>query len=155
MNTSNLCIGNVRPSLARIGTPPHCMGYCYLQDAFSIVKEDGTFYVGDVCSLYSRIAQRYGKNPAAVERGIRYAIETAWIRGDADFQEMVFSHSISPFKGKPTNAEFIARSSEYLSKHSEMAPDVLEAFNQLSPAQKAKVNELIERLYALEKEATA
>lgn len=59
--------------------------------------------------LYTNIAYYYDTTPAAVEKAIRYAIETAWMVGDIDCQHRMFGMSIDEEKGKPTNAEFIAR----------------------------------------------
>src|SRR5699024_3705260 len=53
-------------------------------------------------SGYRRAVWGYG---FGVERGIRYAVETAWSRSDAGTLERLLGE---PIKGKPTNGEFIA-----------------------------------------------
>ena len=40
---------------------------------------------------------------------VRYAIETAWVTGDIFYQQELFGMTVSEDRGKPTNAEFIAR----------------------------------------------
>ncbi len=59
--------------------------------------------------LYTVVADYYGVTPLAVEKAIRYAIESAWITGDIYTQHSMFGLSVDEFRGKPTNAEFIAR----------------------------------------------
>ena len=43
-----------------------------------------------------------------VERAIRHAIETAWMRGECENFKSFFGYNINSYKGKPTNSEFIA-----------------------------------------------
>ena len=59
--------------------------------------------------LYETVADCYDTTPLAVEKAIRYAIESAWTRGDIYAQHFYFGLSIDEDRGKPTNAEFIAR----------------------------------------------
>lgn len=59
--------------------------------------------------LYIIIADYYDTTPLAVEKAIRYAIETAWTHGDIYTQNRIFGLTTDASRGKPTNAEFIAR----------------------------------------------
>ena len=43
-----------------------------------------------------------------MERGIRNAIESAWVRGNPDTMDSLFGYTINYNKGKPTNSECIA-----------------------------------------------
>lgn len=43
-----------------------------------------------------------------VERAIRHAIEVAWSRGNIDVIDSIFGYTISAYKAKPTNSEFIS-----------------------------------------------
>ena len=58
--------------------------------------------------LYPTIAKKHKTTASRVERAIRHAIEVAWNRGKMDTIDEMFGYTISNYKGKPTNSEFIA-----------------------------------------------
>lgn len=93
--------------LERLGVRRGLAGHKYLIAA--IAMQDAMHMWPEPAKLYANIADYFGTTPAAVERDIRYAIETAWIEGDIDYQHQMFGMSIDEDKGKPTNSEFIAR----------------------------------------------
>ena len=73
-------------------------------------------YIGQVTKiLYPDIARKYKTTGSRVERAIRHAIEVAWNRGNIDLINEIFGYTISASKAKPTNSEFIAMISDYLS----------------------------------------
>jgi two-component system response regulator (stage 0 sporulation protein A) len=86
----------VTTMMHELGIPAHIKGYRV--DLLSKITKE----------LYPSIAQKYTTTPSRVERAIRHAIEVAWDRGNMDFIQRVFGHTISQEKGKPTNSEFIA-----------------------------------------------
>lgn len=65
--------------------------------------------------LYPWLAQHDGVTPAAIERRIRSAIESAWLHGSLQAQNTFFGLSVSPERGKPTNAELLFRLSDAIS----------------------------------------
>lgn len=91
-----------------LGIPAHIKGYLYLRDAIIMVVDRVDLLSKITKELYPSIAQKYLTTPSRVERAIRHAIEVAWDRGDMEFIQRVFGHTISQEKGKPTNSEFIA-----------------------------------------------
>ncbi len=91
-----------------LGIPAHIKGYLYLRDAIIMVVDRVDLLSKITKELYPTIAQKYVTTPSRVERAIRHAIEVAWDRGNMDFIQRVFGHTISQEKGKPTNSEFIA-----------------------------------------------
>ena len=91
-----------------LGIPAHIKGYRYLRDAIIMVVDRVDLLSKITKELYPSIAQKYTTTPSRVERAIRHAIEVAWDRGNMDFIQRVFGHTISQEKGKPTNSEFIA-----------------------------------------------
>lgn len=91
-----------------LGIPAHIKGYLYLRDAIIMVVDRVDLLSKITKELYPSIAQKYLTTPSRVERAIRHAIEVAWDRGNVDFIQRVFGHTISQEKGKPTNSEFIA-----------------------------------------------
>lgn len=58
--------------------------------------------------LYPQVASRYKTTSSRVERAIRHAIEVSWNRGDYEYMEELFGHSVDYDRAKPTNSEFIA-----------------------------------------------
>ena len=64
--------------------------------------------------LYPLTARRHGLRPGAVERSLRLAVESTWMRGSLPGLERFFGHSVDPERGKPTNREFLYRLQERL-----------------------------------------
>ncbi|HHX27445.1 MAG: sporulation transcription factor Spo0A [Bacillota bacterium] len=98
----------VTTMMHELGIPAHIKGYLYLRDAIIMVVDRVDLLSKITKELYPTIAQRYTTTPSRVERAIRHAIEVAWDRGNMEFIQRVFGHTISQEKGKPTNSEFIA-----------------------------------------------
>lgn len=93
--------------LDKLGVRKELTGHKYLIAA--IVLQSTLVHVPEPIKLYEKIAKYYETNAASVEKAIRYAIEAAWTFGDIEYQHAVFGMSIDEERGKPTNAEFIAR----------------------------------------------
>lgn len=91
-----------------IGIPAHIRGYLYLRDAILLVVGNITMLNAVTKELYPAIAEKYTTTPSRVERAIRHAIELAWDRGNVNYLNNVFGHTVRVDKGKPTNSEFIA-----------------------------------------------
>lgn len=91
-----------------IGIPAHIRGYLYLRDAIILVVGEISLLNAVTKELYPAIAKKYSTTPSRVERAIRHAIELAWDRGNVNYLNEVFGHTVRIDKGKPTNSEFIA-----------------------------------------------
>lgn len=111
---SNKLDSRIVDILMEIGIPAHIMGYRHLRTALRLAVENPDIIDAITEELYTQVAKTHHTTPSRVERGIRYAIEVAWDRGDTDVLGRHFGNSISIEKGKPTNSEFIARISQYL-----------------------------------------
>ncbi len=98
----------------KIGVPAHIKGYEYLREAILIVFEDVDLLNGITKQLYPRIASKYNTTASRVERAIRHAIEVAWDRGNIEFLNRLFGHTVNLKKGKPTNSAFIAKIADNL-----------------------------------------
>lgn len=106
---------NITSLLHEVGIPAHVKGYNYLRSAICSSYYDSE-YIGQVTKLlYPDIANKYHTTSSRVERAIRHAIEIAWNRGNVDVIDEIFGYTISASKAKPTNSEFIAMLSDYLS----------------------------------------
>ena len=91
-----------------IGIPAHIKGYQYLRDAIIMSVQDMDMLNAVTKMLYPSIAKKYRTTASRVERAIRHAIEVAWSRGKMDTIDEMFGYTVSNYKGKPTNSEFIA-----------------------------------------------
>ena len=91
-----------------LGIPSHLRGYKYLEEAVILAIKNPNA-MDFVCrDVYPALAEAFNSTPSRIERGIRHAIESGWIRGDPEVQYRIFGNSVNPDKGKPTNSEFIA-----------------------------------------------
>ena len=109
--------------LQSIGVPSHIKGYRYIKEAVSIVLDwyqNEKYDYSMTKELYPEIARACHSTSSRVERAIRHAVESAFDRG-LDELEDVFKGNYSPERGKPTNAEFIARLAEYVRFNVDMA----------------------------------
>jgi len=92
-----------------MGIPANIRGYMYLREAIILVINEVTLLNGITKELYPQVAGKFDTTAPRVERAIRHAIEIAWTRGNIEFLNSIFGHTISSEKGKPTNSAFIAR----------------------------------------------
>jgi len=93
--------------LHELGIPSHIKGYQYIRDAVEIIYERPEIIGGITKELYPELAEKFETTVSRVERAIRHAIEVSWNRGDWDFMEEIFGHSVDIDKAKPTNSEFM------------------------------------------------
>ncbi len=107
----NLYHNNLQISITKmlheLGMPSHIKGYQYIREGISIVYDRPEIVGGITKELYPDIASKFDTTVSRVERAIRHAIEVSWNRGNWDFMEEVFGHSVDIDKAKPTNSEFI------------------------------------------------
>ena len=92
----------------QISIPAHVKGYQYIRDAILMVVEDVSLLGAVTKELYPGIAKKHNTASSRVERGIRHAIELAWVRGQTDTLKRIFGYSMNIERQKPTNSEFIA-----------------------------------------------
>lgn len=104
----------VARELARLGVPPHFKGYTYLKDAVTLVVLNPDLLSAVTKELYPTVARMRSTTAQTVERAIRHAIESTWVRGNLKFIEELFAYTVDAEKGKPTNASFIARLADHV-----------------------------------------
>lgn len=95
--------------LRELGVSDHWIGYAYLCTAVAILLDAPEAGHAITTVLYPQVARIHKTVPVAVERSIRHAIETGWMRCDYRSQEKYFGNQINPMRAKPTNAQFINR----------------------------------------------
>ncbi len=106
--------GKTTRILHEIGVPANLCGHEYLRDAIMMIADGGEVYGKMTKVIYPTIAARYNKSAPSVEKAIRTALETAWIRGKVDLLNDIFGFTVNVHKGKPTNSEFIALLADYI-----------------------------------------
>ena len=107
----NLYHNNLQISITKmlheLGMPSHIKGYQYIREGIDMIYNNPDMIGGITKEMYPDIARKYDTTVSRVERAIRHAIEVSWNRGNWDFMEEVFGHSVDIDKAKPTNSEFI------------------------------------------------
>ena len=93
---------------------PELTAWRFLPEMAALTAVHPALLSGLSAHLYPLIGSRYGMRPAAVERSLRLAVESAWTRSSIWALERFFGQSIDPEKGKPTNREFLCQVCEHL-----------------------------------------
>lgn len=99
----------IREILLELGAPENLQGHPYMVEAILLVVEDRTYIDNITFGLYPQVAARFDTTAARVERSLRHLLEVTWNRGDWSILQRYFGNTVSAYKGKPTNSEFIAR----------------------------------------------
>lgn len=100
--------------LLEMGVPTNLLGYRYLVYAIELVYDDVTYLDQITNRLYVDVAKRFNTKGCRAERAIRHGVEVAFERGNLSTIQNVFSYTIDPNKGKPTNSQFISTVVEYI-----------------------------------------
>lgn len=95
-------------TIEKIGVPPKFKGFTYLEAAIIITVKNPSIMNEVTTKLYPSIAKLFDTNEQRVERAMRFAIETAWNKGDVQSIHDLFGYCVDDKKGKPTNSSFIA-----------------------------------------------
>lgn len=93
--------------LFAMGVSAHHDGFIYIREAVALYLESRSRNVGITTDVYPELARRYDVSVKVIERSIRYAIETAWLRGNVENQYRLFGYTVKEDKGRPTNKECI------------------------------------------------
>ncbi len=94
--------------LHSLGIPSHIKGYQYIRESILLIYNNPYIIGGITKELYPEVAEKFKTTSSRVERAIRHAIEVSWNRGDYEYMEELFGHSVDYDRAKPTNSEFIA-----------------------------------------------
>jgi len=105
---------SIRRILDRMSLNRKLKGYEYLVAAIGVACRSHTFFHAMTTVIYPETARIFGVPKIRVERCIRHAIESAWMKGDMELQYGYFGNTIDENRAKPTNGEFIARVTEAL-----------------------------------------
>lgn len=116
VRNSELC-RRIASRLNALGMPPNLKGYGLLKSALCHTVRDNSMLASLTKELYPLLAEENNTVPARVERVIRNAIEATWERGNIEAIHELFGYAVSEFRGRPTNAEFIARMTDDILLH--------------------------------------
>lgn len=112
MDRQNIAL---RKTLDQIGVKHSIKGYGYIISAVEKCLENRSKLVGIIKGLYTEIAEENSDTVWRVERSIRHAIEVTWTNGNKNAINKIFVYTFSVEKGKPTNSEFIALITDFVS----------------------------------------
>lgn len=105
----------LRKTLDQIGVKHSLKGYGYIISAVEKCLENRSKLIHIIKGLYTEIAEENSDTVWRVERSIRHAIEVTWTNGNTNAINKIFGHTVSVEKGKPTNSEFIALITDFVS----------------------------------------
>ncbi len=104
----------VSDMIKALGVSANVKGYRYLRYAIELVMSDISYIDAVTTILYPRVAKKFNTTPSRVERAIRHAIQSSWIKGDMCVQKQIFGYTVDANKGVPTNSEFISMVADYI-----------------------------------------
>ena len=84
---------------------------CRAVSALACAPQLGASFTG---LLYPLVASSCLTSARAVEKAIRTAVESTWLRGDLNAIQTLFGYSVDAERGKPTNAEFLSMLAGYV-----------------------------------------
>lgn len=105
----------LRKTLDQIGVKHSLKGYGYIISAVEKWLENRSKLISIIKGLYTEIAEENSDTVWRVERSIRHAIEVTWTNGNTNAINKIFGYTVSVEKGKPTNSEFIALITDFVS----------------------------------------
>ena len=105
----------LRKTLDQIGVKHSLKGYGYIISAVEKCLENRSKLISIIKGLYTEIAEENSDTVWRVERSIRHAIEVTWTNGNTNAINKIFGCTVSVEKGKPTNSEFIALITDFVS----------------------------------------
>lgn len=108
-----------RKTLDQIGVKHSLKGYGYIISAVEKCLENRSKLISIIKGLYTEIAEENSDTVWRVERSIRHAIEVTWTNGNTNAINKIFGYTVSVEKGKPTNSEFIALITDFVSLYGE------------------------------------
>ncbi|MDR0818578.1 MAG: sporulation initiation factor Spo0A C-terminal domain-containing protein [Oscillospiraceae bacterium] len=91
-----------------MGIPAHLSGYEYARYMIERLIDEPMLIKAVTIKLYPDAAAKYNTTRTRVERATRTAVETAFDRGDLETLQLYFGNTMSSYRGKPTNSEFMA-----------------------------------------------
>lgn len=114
ISTSNDIRRQISFLVRNLGVPAHIKGCRYMKFAILMVMEDSNRVNYITKLLYPEIAKKCGTTASSVERAIRHAIDTIWIRGNKELLGEIFGTFVMEGQERPTNSKFIAAVADWM-----------------------------------------
>lgn len=103
--------------LKKFGISPEILGFHYIRESIIyLIEKSGNTFPSVTKELYPTIAKRFNTTSGKVERAIRHAIESVFLRNKEMAEEAIMEYfCISYPEGKkPTNSEFLCTVADYI-----------------------------------------
>lgn len=94
--------------LKELGVPAGLLGHKYIISALHTINVKPSALYEMTRVLYPAVAKEHNTTSSRAERAIRHAVETAFTNMPPDIIQKYFGNSISFYKGKATNSQFLA-----------------------------------------------
>lgn len=104
--------GHITVFLKSLGMPAHLDGYKYIRSALLYTIKDPGMISPITKRLYPALAEKYNTTKSCIERAMRHAIEVSWQRGNKKIISDIFGYDRDSLISRPTNAEYIAMTSD-------------------------------------------
>ena len=98
--------------LQMLGVSPKLMGYQYLKYGILYLAKEQKYL--SKCNVYEILSKQFHQEISRMERTMRYAVESAFEKGDIEVIQSIFGYTIDSAKGKPGNIEFMTMLAEHL-----------------------------------------
>ena len=99
-----------RKTLCQLGLSPMKTGFWYAADALHAVHSDPQALTSLTKHVYPVVAEHFSVSPAAVESGLRRAVDTCW-RKNPDLLEVIMEETLPK---RPTVGQFLAAMTLYI-----------------------------------------
>lgn len=93
--------------LSELGIPTRFAGYHYLLYGIELIRQKPDYLERITTRLYPHIAERFGKRPENIERGIRYAVDMAFSRNSRFALAGSLDVDESQLTCRPSNRAFL------------------------------------------------
>lgn len=107
-NVLRIETSGIQKLLMQIGIPANMLGFAYIVTALELIALKPDYLNNITKGLYVEVAKKCSSTSARVERNIRHAIETGFLKGNLEVIEKIFHTSVYSNKGAPTNSAFLS-----------------------------------------------
>ena len=107
-NVLRIETSGIQKLLMQIGIPANILGFSYIVTALELIALNPDYLNNITKGLYADVAKKCSSTSTRVERNIRHAIETGFLKGNLEEIEKIFQSSSYSNKGAPTNSKFLA-----------------------------------------------
>lgn len=109
-------LGQTTYHMVNLGFQARQRGYRYLREAVWIAYNEPAVLQVVTKRLYPAVAKYFDTTDKQVERAIRNAIESAWMRGDPKDLRAFFGEAYGDGTIRPTNTQVIQKFVDFLDK---------------------------------------